>query len=134
MRGRLFINGEVFTPDDVIAYLTEKFGKRRLDDTGPANPNENFLDWGEKFDGIVFYALVFAVGHALPMIRDRLKVNNMFLFYKPDDPRLEFIKEGDVFDSTWVEATEAVDKFMSGRASVAATLVALAEVELLALE
>jgi len=59
------------------------------------------------------FALIFAAGHALPKVRERLQAhiqchNEQIL------SRLEFIAEGKCFDKTYGTITRAVDNFLAG--------------------
>jgi len=107
---RLTIQNCEFGPNEVTVYLTNKHNNEEV----CANPV------------VALFSAVFAVGHALPKIRDLLmetwmeskdgSTNELI------DARLNIIKEGGAFNAAWVQVRGAVDAFMAGDANAIDTL------------
>ena len=99
-----------FTPGAVFCHLSKMYCS-----------SESSPDISSCNTVVVCFATVFAVGHALPKVRERVEMhiqcnNNEIV------RRLELIKKDGDFDAGWVRITGAVDAFMSGLHSASDTL------------
>ena len=140
-----------FTPNDVLLYLIyseDRFGwsLKRKHDQDVVCPDPV----------LALFALVFAMGHALPQINLRLFRSWEDEDQEDSDPpvdededddededtmlrrlrldtlhhRMEFVSEGEPFYSLWDEASDCVEGFMSGSISGSSALQNLLEIDL----
>jgi len=99
-----------FTPGAVLAHLAKTYCSY-----------ESPPDISSSNSVVICFATIFAVGHALAKVRERVEMH----IQRDNDEivrRIKLIKKDGEFDAGWVKITGAVDAFMSGFLSASDTL------------